>query len=217
MRGSPDYTSVNRKALPPKDDDMMPIWQKSDKGVYTQRWQRRKEFDDHILDIVDQDRAEITERVTSAVARIDGQQAAITANQTALAAANQTLTTQQATLTAQQKALQDMDVKLAAQQAAMQTLLDELAKRKQVVPLPDVIIPASELITLLAGERAFANLACTGLRTTDTVIVTPKTISVGYGIRGWSIPANDRITIRLQCPVLTVGGTAQVFAITAFR
>lgn len=210
MRGSPDYTSVNRKALPPNDDDMMPIWQKSDKGIYTQRWQRRKEFDDHILDIVDQDRAEITERVTSAVARIDGQQAAITANQTALAAANQTLTTQQ-------KALQDMDAKLAAQQAAMQTMLDELAKRKQVVPLPDVTIPASELITVLAGERAFANLACTGLRTTDTVIVTPKTISVGYGIRGWSIPANDRITIRLQCPVLTVGGTAQVFAITAFR
>lgn len=61
------------------------------------------------------------------------------------------------------------------------------------------------------------NLACSGLRTTDRVIVTPKVLSAGYGLRFWSIPADDRITITLQCPILTVGGTAQVFSITAFR
>ncbi len=61
------------------------------------------------------------------------------------------------------------------------------------------------------------NLACSGLKTTDRVIVTPKVLSAGYGLRFWSIPANDKITITLQCPVLTVGGTEKVYSITAFR
>lgn len=217
MRGSPDYTSANRKALPPKDDDMMPIWQKASSGVYTQRWQQRGQFDEHILDIVDEDRAAITERITSAVVRID--------------ANNKTLSDQQTTLTTQQKALSDQQVKLTAmdstlaaqqatlqsQQASMSALLAELQKRKQVIPLPDVTIQANELITLLSTERVFANRACAGLRTTDDVIVTFKNLPVGYGIRNYSIPANDRITINVQCPVLTVGGASLVFAITAFR
>lgn len=183
MRSNPDYTNPRRQAIPPADDDFMMIWQRDPKsGAYQQRVQTRGDFEERTLLIVDQDRAELTERVL------------------AMAAAQ----------AVQQKNLEAM----LMQQAE---LIAQLQARKAVVALPDVTVTASQLVTLTAGERTFSNLPCAGVLTTDTIVVTPKSIPSGFGLRGWSIPQNGRIALRVQCPVLTVGTTALTVSVTAFR
>lgn len=103
-----------------------------------------------------------------------------------------------------------------ARDAVQQTIIDQLALRKAPIPLGDVTIPASALITLTGGEITTTR-TLTGIKTTDAIAVTPKSLSAGYGLRGFSIPSENSITLRLQAPVLSAGGTAQTFTVVAFR
>lgn len=103
-----------------------------------------------------------------------------------------------------------------ARDAVQQTIIDQLAQRKAPVPLGDVSVPASALITLTGGEITTTR-TLTGIKTTDIIAVTPKSLSAGYGLRGFSIPSDNNITLRLQAPILSTGGTAQAFTVVAFR
>lgn len=100
--------------------------------------------------------------------------------------------------------------------ANMQAVQTSLADRKQPIPLSNVVIPASALITLSVTELVLTR-SCPGIRTTDAVSITPVSLPAGYGLRGFSIPANDQITIRVQAPILSVGGSPITFAVTVFR
>lgn len=100
--------------------------------------------------------------------------------------------------------------------AAQNTLIAQLQARKQFIALPDVTIPAASLVSALATEKVFT-MTCTGLRTTDTVTVTPKSLPVGYGLRSWSVAQNDQIVLRVQAPILSLGGSAIVFGVSVFR
>jgi hypothetical protein len=108
------------------------------------------------------------------------------------------------------------DAALAAVNAAQDQLIAQLQARKQFVALPDAPVAAAQLITLTAGEKSFT-VDVAGLQTTDTLIVTPKTLPAGYGLRSWTIPQAGKLTLRVQCPVLSVGGTALNFGVSAFR
>lgn len=168
MRTSPDYTILRRAAMEPKSDDRLPVWQQDAKGQWTQRFMPRGDSEQRLLDLVTEDRAELTAQVQAMI-------------------------------------------------AAQAELIAQLQARKAVVALPDVTVAASQLVTVTAGERSFLNLPCAGVLTTDTIVVTPKSLPTGFGLRGWSIPQNGRIALRVQCPVLTVGTTALTVAVTAFR
>lgn len=182
MRTSPVYTDINRQALPPHDDDRMPIYQRDPKtGLWSQRWITREVSEERTLLIVDQDRAELTEQITGMVAAQAAQQKATDA--------------------------------IIAQQAA---LLAELAARKQMIALPDVTVTANQLLNL-AGERSFTNLPCAGVRTTDTIYVAIKSRPLNVGLINWSIPANGRINLTVQVPLITLGSTPLVVTVTAFR
>lgn len=119
--------------------------------------------------------------------------------------------------TSEQRIMTLVDAALEAMQRPQTEILAQLAARKQVITLPDVTVTANQLITLTAGERTFSNLPCAGVKTTDTIIVTPKTMPPGTGLRGWSIPNNGRIALVVQCPILTLGDTALTVSVTAFR
>lgn len=114
-----------------------------------------------------------------------------------------------ATLTAQQKVTDA----IVAQQAA---LLAELQARKQMIALPDVTVTANQLLNL-AGERSFTNLPCAGVRTADTIYVAIKSRPQNVGIISWSIPANGRINLTVQVPLITLVSTPLVVTVTAFR
>lgn len=103
-------------------------------------------------------------------------------------------------------------------QANMQAVLDQLSARKTVVALPDVVLTTTELVTLLATEKTFVK-ACAGIKTTDTLIVVPKNMPVGYGLRSWTMPAADQLSLKVQCPILSVAGsgTPVTFGVTAIR
>lgn len=114
-----------------------------------------------------------------------------------------------AMLQAQQKATDA----IIAQQAA---LLTELAARKQMVALPDVTVTANQLLNL-AGERSFTNLPCAGVRTTDNIYVAIKSRPQNVGLSSWSIPANGRINLTVQMPLITLLSAPLVVSVTAFR
>lgn len=127
-------------------------------------------------------------------------------------------------LKAKDAALDASDSALAAVQATQKTLidnqqviLDQLKARKQPVPLPDVVIPAASLLTLTAGTKTISGLACVGIKPADALSVDPKTLTSGYGLVAYSVTENDKINVTLQCPVLSVGGTAQTVSVVAFR
>lgn len=117
-------------------------------------------------------------------------------------------------------ALENSDTSFAAQlatlNASLTSLSAQVAAKKSVVSLPDVTVPASALITLTVGEKTVTR-QCVGLKTTDTLLLTVKTMGANYGLRGYSIAANDSVIIKLQCPILTVGGSDIVFSAIAFR
>lgn len=183
--------TLSRVALDPRDNDRLPVWQIDPKtGRWTQRWMNRKSSEERVLQIVDQDRAELTNTVTGMLDKLTVQDAQIAA--------------QQATL--------------ASQQATLVTIVAQLAARKEPVPLPEVTVTANQLITLTGGERTFSNLPCAGIKTTDThLLVVPKVMPPNTGLRSWSIPANGRLLLVVQCPILTVGGTSLTVSVTAFR
>lgn len=103
---------------------------------------------------------------------------------------------------------------LTQQVAALQNLINE---RKQAITLPDVVVPASALVTLTLGERTVSNLPCVGLKSTDVLLLTIKSMPVNYGLRSWT-PGNDVVaSIKLQMPILALAGPTITFAATAFR
>lgn len=102
---------------------------------------------------------------------------------------------------------------LQQQIASLNVLINQ---RKSPVPLPDITVPAASLVSVTIGEKSFTR-ACNGVKTSDTILLTIKAMGVNYGLRGWSVPSDNNVLIKLQCPILSVGGTDIVFAATAFR
>lgn len=102
---------------------------------------------------------------------------------------------------------------IIAQQAI---LIAELQARKQMIALPDVTVTSNQLLNL-AGERGFTNLPCAGVKTTDTVYLAIKSRPANVGLISWSIPANGRVNLTIQCPLITIGSTPLVVTVTAFR
>lgn len=133
-----------------------------------------------------------------------------------LTAQQNTLKTQQDTLTAQQQALSAAQASLATQQSTIQTLLDQIAARKQPITLPDISIPPSALITITAKPITVTR-PCMGVKVGDTLTLTPKNWPAVYGLRSYSIAANDSVTIEIYCPTLSVGGPTLVLGALAHR
>lgn len=121
------------------------------------------------------------------------------------------------------QARSEMTGKITAAQATQEAmiaqisaLVSQLVERKAVVPLPDVSIAASSLVTLTVGERAFNNIACAGARVGDQIFLwhksgpraVPKTATV---------TENGRISAVVDLPVISAGGSPLVFGVTAIR
>lgn len=104
-------------------------------------------------------------------------------------------------------------------QTSMSTLIAQLAARKALVSLPDVTVSQTAGLVLSAGERTF-NVACAGVvKATDTLLVVSKAaFPAGYGLRGYSAPSDNNLSIVLQCPGLALGASFSIpFAVYAIR
>ena len=124
-----------------------------------------------------------------------------------------------AALAAEVQRINTLQGTMSTTQASMATLIAQLAARKAIVPLPDVVVSQTAGLVLSTGERSF-NVACAGIvKATDTLLIVNKNAyPAGYGLRGYSAPSNDNLSIVLQCPGLALGASFSIpFAVYAIR
>jgi hypothetical protein len=122
-------------------------------------------------------------------------------------------------LAAEVARINTMQLRMAQVDTNTATLVAQLAARKAVVPLPDVTVTQTATVALTAGERTF-NVACPGIvKTTDTILLVNKNAyPTGYGLRGYSVPSDNNLSIVLQCPALILGGAFSIaFSVYAIR
>lgn len=90
--------------------------------------------------------------------------------------------------------------------------------KKDIITLPDVVVPSASLIQVALGPRTFNDLACAGLRTTDTLVLSVKSLPANFGLRAFThTKANMVSSITLQCPIAAVAPGNAVFAALAIR
>ena len=116
---------------------------------------------------------------------------------------------------AQQQVLIDQNRLLLQQQSV---LVAALGERKQVINLGDVTLTPTDLVTLIGGELVRTK-PVTGLLMTDQLMLTVKSMPPNYGWRGFSIPSNGNLTLRVQAPILgnALNGAPVIFSATAIR
>lgn len=105
---------------------------------------------------------------------------------------------------------------VATIQSSMATIVTQLAARKEIVPLPNVVLTATELVSALTASKVF-DKACTGIRTTDILLVTSSSMPAGYGIRAFQCTVNGTLNVTMQLPPLLSGGTPITLNVTALR
>ena len=105
----------------------------------------------------------------------------------------------------------------APSQASINTLIaTALTAYKALVVLPEVTIPASQLLTAVIGVKTFADRPCVGLKATDQLILIPKRQPNGYWVDS-STWVDGKVTVKEMCPPLTLGGVDLTFYALAAR
>lgn len=127
--------------------------------------------------------------------------------------------TRDAALAAEVSRIDTLQGNMGVVQANTTALLAQLAARKAIVQLPDVTVSQTASLALLVGERTYS-VACAGVvKATDTILLQAKSAyPAGYGLRGYTVPSDNNLSIVLQCPALILGGSFSIpFSVFAIR
>jgi len=101
-------------------------------------------------------------------------------------------------------------------QSDMSAVVAQLAAKKAVMVLPSVTVTAAELVSLIVTTKSYTK-ACSGVKTTDILLIQSSSFPAGYGLVSYGCTVNDQVNLTLQVPILSSGGSAITFTVTAFR